>query len=174
MSTTGVSVRPYINESNIYGLELLKLYTTTLRHNSKRIPTPAPVLRSRYDDYMLSIYPQHEPTNPVALKKLLFLMGATEETLLDYLAIHNKQWDDLIDKMPGRKFPSMGVRASFRLLVPALIIGQYARTNPHQTIRVFLISTSPTLLWQFASGTVVCASTGSIVSTSSIPFNKVL
>ncbi|KIY51938.1 hypothetical protein FISHEDRAFT_56394 [Fistulina hepatica ATCC 64428] len=72
-----------------------------------------PVLLSRFDEYMCHAYPNHRPMDEDTLKKLLFAMGATEDTLPKYLTIHNQQWDDIFARMPGGRLPTIGALADW-------------------------------------------------------------
>lgn len=67
-----------------------------------------PVLHSVFDDYASRIDPSHVPISQETLKMLLFLGGATEDTLLEHLAMHNKMWQDTLDRCGG-ELPLVGV-----------------------------------------------------------------
>jgi len=52
------------------------------------------------------------------LKEVLYSMGATEETLFEYLDKLNKQWDDMFALMPGGRMRELGVRTCPLLTFP--------------------------------------------------------
>lgn len=92
-----------LNEKNLSPPEWLK------RQPEPGSSGPPMILHNRYDEYTSSIHPDHQPTSQEALRGLLFTMGATEETLPQYLEKYNKQFDEMLQSLPGGKIPTLGV-----------------------------------------------------------------
>jgi len=79
---------------------------------------------------MIANYPGHKPAKEIVLKKALFAMGATEETLFEYLDILNKQWDEFFASLPGGKMREIGVRRR-SLLSLIKYADTFAARHPH-------------------------------------------
>lgn len=136
-------------------------------------PSPEPpfVLRSAFDEHMLRAYPNHQPMGEDMVKKVLFAMGATEDTLPRYLAIHNKQWDDIFARAGG-KLHTLGVRRSIYCCFVACastdrLCCLCSRRSHSYMTRAHCILASPTRRSRFASGPAAWRNTGSTASTSS-------
>ena len=67
-------------------------------------------LRCRLDEHISRFYPNHQPTAPEHLRAMLYMLGATEDTLLDYLERYNSGWDRIIASFPNGRIPTLGVR----------------------------------------------------------------
>ena len=65
-------------------------------------------LRSRYDDYITSVDPNYVPASPIELVGTLFAMGANEDNLEEYLEMHNRSFQEVLD-LGGGKLSILGV-----------------------------------------------------------------
>ena len=67
-------------------------------------------LRCSLDEHISRFYPNHQPTAQEHLRAMLYMHGATEDTLLDYLERYNSGWDRIIASFPNGRIPTLGVR----------------------------------------------------------------
>lgn len=67
-------------------------------------------LRCSFDEHMSRAYPDRwQPMPQEHIKLALYAMGATDDTLLDYLEILNNRWDEMFARCPNGKLPTYGV-----------------------------------------------------------------
>ncbi|KAH7905844.1 hypothetical protein BJ138DRAFT_1094777 [Hygrophoropsis aurantiaca] len=77
---------------------------------------PNPPLHSTYDEHMSRMFPDHQPTSPELLKRMLYALGATDDTLHEHLAAQNKYWDEMLGE--GGKARKIAVCLIFNCHVP--------------------------------------------------------
>lgn len=90
------------------------------------------------------MYPHnHKPASEASLRASLFAMGATEDTLYEYLDKVNKQWDEIINRQPGGQLHAIGVRDYLSFFYMVLInLHQFKPTADDTSVRYFTIPNS--------------------------------
>ena len=87
-------------------LTLTPVAPTSMRRDATQQQHSAgPVhLRCRLDEHISRFYPNHQPTAQEHLRAMLYMHGATEDTLLDYLERYNRGWDRIIASSQMEEF----------------------------------------------------------------------
>ncbi|KIM63852.1 hypothetical protein SCLCIDRAFT_669635 [Scleroderma citrinum Foug A] len=116
---------------NPLDLTLTPVAPTSMRRDATQQQHSAgPVhLRCRLDEHISRFYPNHQPTAQEHLRAMLYMHGATEDTLLDYLERYNRGWDRIIASSQMEEFLHLEKNRNWMTLT-SYIAGSQTPSSP--------------------------------------------